>query len=106
MPGSDPRHEALESKHVSRSESEPESASLRKVGAAKLPELEKPAIDGEEAEEAAVEPPGVEGDSARGKGSRGAWETWLGGWEQRSQPQQGINNLRRAWSGVGQVHSS
>ncbi len=77
---SDPRHEALGGEHASRSKSDPESASLRKEGAARLPELVKPAIDGEEAEETAVEPPGVEGDSARGKGSRGAWETCPGGW--------------------------
>ena len=79
MPWSDLCREALEGEHASRSESEPESAPLRKVGAAKLPEMAKPAIGGEEAEEAAVEPSGVEGGSARGKGSRGAWETWLGG---------------------------
>jgi hypothetical protein len=77
---SDPRREALGGEHASRSTSEPESASLRKVGAARLPELVKPAIGGEEAEEAAVEPSGVEGDSARGKVGRGAWETWPGGW--------------------------
>jgi len=77
---SDPSCEALGGEHASRSKSEPETASLRKVGTAKLPEMVKPAIDGEEAEEASVESSGVEGDSARGKGSRGAWETCPGGW--------------------------
>lgn len=73
--------EALEGEHVSRSESEPDSASLRKVGAASLPEMVKPATAGEEAEEATGGPLGVDGDSARGKVCRGAWETWSSGGE-------------------------
>ena len=46
---SNPRHEALRGKLASRSESEPGSASLHKVGVASLPKRMKPATDGEEA---------------------------------------------------------
>ena len=54
---------------------------------------------------AAIGPPGVIGDSARGKISRGTWETQRRG-EFVANGVMGINNRHSASLGVGGVHSS
>jgi len=59
------RHEALQGEIMSRSESEPGSASLEiKMRVASLPNRMKPAISGGEADEAAIGLSGVLGGGA------------------------------------------
>lgn len=81
--GAIPTGETLCGKRVSCSESEPDSASLRKVGVASLPEKMKPDIGGEATGRSSRRTlsriTGVVGDSARGKIGPGAWEARRGG---------------------------
>jgi hypothetical protein len=62
--GSNPHHEALQGKLMSRSESEPGSASLEKMRVANLPNRLKPATNGEEADGATIGLSGVLGGGA------------------------------------------
>ena len=57
--------EALEGEAVSRSASEPGTASLHKVGVASLPKMMKPARTAKQPTYAAVRLPGVIGDGTR-----------------------------------------
>src|SRR4028118_1428153 len=72
---------------ASRSESEPGSASKRKLRAANLSEMVKPVLAGKSQACAPVELSGVVGDSAYRERSRGTWEI----------RRAGVLTKRRSW---------
>jgi len=72
---SNPAGEASPGEGVSRSASEPDSASLRSVRVARLPDWLKPAPATKQRADAVVGLSGVGGDGARRQIGRGTWET-------------------------------
>jgi hypothetical protein len=75
MRRSNPAGEASRGEGVSRSATEPDSASLRSARVARLPDWLKPVPATKQRAEAVVGLSGVGGDGARRQIGRGTWET-------------------------------